>query len=167
MIFKNYLQYKTNKLKRKRGSEHHHVTYEKAQSVGILFTNSSVELIDKAEKLSEYFKKDGKKVKIMAYEPSKEVNHLPFDSFSDKDISFWGNIRYSNLENFLNQSFDFLCCIDDRPNLIIEHLIFSSKAKCKVGKFSEGSESAYDLMVAPGSDADWIKGIHTYMSRLN
>ena len=167
MIFRKYIQLKNNRLRKKNNSESHSVSYNEAKLIGIVFTHKSVSQIDWAEQLSALFKKDGKKVKIMAYEPSREVNHLPFDTFTDKDITFWGNYTRSNVNTFIDEQFDFLFCIDEEPNTIVENILMSSHAKCRVGKYREGSEDIYDLMIAPGTDNEWLSGMHTYVKRIN
>ena len=167
MIFRKYIQFKNNKLRKINRQETHSVRYDDATLIGIVFTNNSVAQIDWAEQLSGLFKKDGKSVKIMAYEPSREVNHLPFDTFTDQDITFWGKYVRSNINAFIDEDFDFLFCLDEKPNTIVENILVSSHAKCLVGKYHEGSEDIYDLMIAPGADNDWLSGMHTYVKRIN
>ena len=167
MIFKRYIEYRNRKLKKHSDNRHHNVSYKNATDLGLIFTHNSIDKISRAEELNKLFIKDGKKVKIMAYKPVGQVNHLPFDTFTEKDITFWGNYTRSNVNNFIDQEFDFLFCIDDEPDLIIENIMALSKAKCRVGKLNDSKQDLFELMIGPGTDKNWLNGMYNYVKRIH
>lgn len=167
MIFKKYIQHKNKKLRKLSSSGHHNISYKNSTTLGMIFTHNSIDKISRAEQLSKMFMKDGKTVKVMAFKPVGQVNHLPYDTFTLKDITFWGDYTRSNVNNFINHEFDFLFCIDDEPDLIIENIVASSKAKCRVGKYNDSNQDLFELMIGPGIDNNWLNGMYDYVSRIH
>jgi hypothetical protein len=167
MIFKKYIRLKNKKLKKDPNIRHRNVSYKNATKVGLIFTHDSIDKISRAEELNKLFLKDGKTVKIMAYKPVGQVNHLPYDTFTNKDITFWGKYTRSNVNNFIEQEFDFLFCIDDEPDLIIENIIALSKARCRVGKLNNNQYDLFELMIGPGIDSNWLNGMYDYVKRIH
>jgi len=167
MIFKKYIQHKNKQLRKLPSSGHINISYKKSTSLGMIFTHDSIDKISRAEQLSKLFLKDGKHVKIMAFKPVGQVNHLPYDTFTLKDITFWGEYNRSNVNNFIKQEFDFLFCIDDEPDLIIENIMALSKARCRVGKYSESNQDLFELMIGPGIDTNWLNGMYDYVRRIH
>jgi hypothetical protein len=142
------LRYNTNSQLKKNKTLRSSTAFKKAQLVGIIFT---VEDKSKHDTVKEFIKKletEGKTVKVLAFLPEKKENfEFLFDYFTKKDISFWGNLISHDALNFANQAFDFVYCLDEEPNPMVLNLLARSKAKCRVGKFKEGNETFFELML--------------------
>ena len=144
----NFLKIKTKALLRKNKALHANLPYKQAKTVGVIFT---VEDKQKHFVMKEFIKKletDGKIVQVLEYLPEKKENYeFKFDFFTDKDLSFWGNITSSNAMQFADAPFDFLFYLDLTPNSLILHLLAKSKAKCRVGRFWDDGQHYLDLMI--------------------
>ena len=144
----NLLKYRTNLLLRNNKADRTNLSYRKAQQVGIIFT---VEDKIKHETVKEFIKKleqDGKQVQVIEFLPAKKDNYeFRFDFFTEKDLSFWGNITSTDAIKFANTPFDFLFYVDITPNPMILYLLALSKAKCRVGRSWDDGHSYFELMI--------------------
>jgi hypothetical protein len=136
--------------------------------VGIIF---SVEDKQKHFIVKEFIKKlelDEKNVQVLEYLPAKHDNYeFKFDFFTEKDLSFWGNITSSAALQFAEAPFDFLFYIDLTPNLLVLHLLAKSKAKCRVGKFFDDGQLYLDLMIESVANTQaLIDSMYKYASQL-
>jgi hypothetical protein len=142
------LRYNTNSQVKKNKTVRSSTAFKKAQQVGVLFT---VEDRAKHDTVKEFIKKlemEGKTVKVLAFLPEKKENfEFLFNYFTKKDISVWGNLLSHDALHFSTQNFDFLYCLDEEPGPIVLNLLARSKAKCRVGKFVEGNEAFFELMI--------------------
>jgi hypothetical protein len=168
MMKLNFLKSKTKSLLRKNKSSRSNLTYKQAKTVGLLFT---VEDKQKHFIVKEFIKKlemDGKIIQVLEYLPDKHDNYeFKFDFFSEKDVSFWGNITSSSALQFSDAPFDFLFYIDQIPNDLVLHLLARSKAKCRVGPFFDEGDQYLELMIGqtPNTQA-LVDGMYRYTSML-
>jgi hypothetical protein len=164
----SFLKYKTNLLLKKQKPERQSVAWKKALTAGIIFT---VEDKQKHFAIKDFIKKleqDGKHVQVLEYLPEKTENfEFKFDFFSDKDVTFWGNINSSNALQFADAPFDFLFYLDLQPNAMIMNILARSHAKCRVGKYWEEGSSYLDFMVdSVNSTQALVETLHRYISQL-
>jgi len=169
MIFKQLLAYKTRRTQSKNQPTRMSTSFRKASQVGVIFSYENPEKSAIVDRLIEDLKSDGKKVKVLAYEQNNQVKHLPYDSFSQKDISFWCKYIKQTLNNFVDHEFDFLICVDDHPGLLIRNILANSKAKCRVGKNDSTNQKSFELMI--GADnydhAHWVATMYDNLKKIN
>jgi len=168
MIFKPWLIHRTSKAQKHNISLRKSIAYKQAKYLGIIFTNSEHIKIDAADKLSTLLKMDGKKVKIIAYERRNSIKHLPYDTISSENFSFWGGFIGKPIEDFVNAEFDFLICIDEQPNPMIRSILANSQAKCRVGRYEESNEPSFEMLVGNGNSENlaWVDSIYHYIKIL-
>lgn len=164
----NFLKFKTKSLLKKNKSLRSNLPYQQAKTVGVIF---SVEDKQKHFVVKEFIKKlelDGKMVQVLEFLPAKHENYeFKFDFFTDKDLSFWGNITSSPALQFADAPFDFLYYIDLTPNLLVLHLLARSKAKCRVGKFFDEGQNYLDLMIETvANNQALVDGMYKYSGQL-
>lgn len=144
----SFLKLKTVSYLKKNKSLRTSLPYKQAMSIGIIF---SVEDKTKHEEVKEFIRhleQDGKQVKVVCFLPKNKDNYeFMFDFFTDKDLSFWGNITSSSAISFSDTAFDFLFYLDTTPNPLILNLIARSKARCRVGKFWDHGQSFFEMMI--------------------
>ncbi len=142
--------------------------YKKAQSIGIIFSVEDKTKHDAIKELVKKFEHDGKKVQVIEFLPEKKDNYeFMFDFFSEKDLSFWGNITSDSALKFSDTSFDFLYYIDAAPNQLILNLLARSKSKCRVGKFWEDGSPFFEFMIeSNGTMRTLMDNMYTYTSQL-
>lgn len=168
MFRMNFLKMRTSSALRKNKVQRTSVPYRKAESIGILF---SVEDKQKHEDIKEFIRhleQDGKRVRVLEFLPKKKDNYeFLFDFFSDKDISFWGRITSREAMSFVDVPFDYLYCVDKESNPMILHLLALSKARCRIGKFTEPQRDFFEFMIEhKGTTRGLIDSMYKYSKQL-
>lgn len=164
----NFLKNKTKSFLKKNKALRANLPYKQAVSVGIIFT---VEDKQKHFIVKDFIKKleaDGKTIQVLEYLPAQTENYeFKFDFFSDKDVSFWGNINNNSAIQFSESAFDFLYYIDLTPNPLILHLLARSKAKCRVGRNFDEGQSYLELAIdAVGNNLALTEEMYKYTTQL-
>jgi hypothetical protein len=164
----NFLKLKTNAVLKKSKAFRNNLPYKQARTVGVLF---SVEDKQKHFVIKEFIKKleqDEKVVQVLEYMPAKHENYeFKFDFFTEKELSFWGNITSSSANQFADAPFDFLFYIDLEPNIFVLNVLARSKAKCRVGKHFDDGEQYLELMIeSAGGIQALIDSMYKYASQL-
>jgi hypothetical protein len=164
----NFLKLRTNAVLKKAKAFRSNLPYKQARTVGVLF---SVEDKQKHFIIKELIKKlelDEKVVQVLEYMPAKHENYeFKFDFFTEKDLSFWGNITSSSANQFADAPFDFLFYIDLEPNVFVLNVLARSKAKCRVGKYFDGGQQYMELMIeSVGGIQALIDGMYKYATQL-
>ncbi len=168
MILGQALSYKTKRFLKQNHDIRTSVPYDKARHIGIIFSNDTPDKSKSAEQLKALLQADGKQIKILAYDRNVQVQHLPFESFSNKDLGFWGNFNKQSIDKFSNTTFDFLFCLDKIPGKIIKNLLAKSKAKCRVGICDdfEAYQNTFELIVQTANDTNVIDSVYSYTKKI-
>ena len=164
----SFLKYKTNALLKRNRHPHNSVAWKKALTTGVIFT---VEDKQKHFAVKDFIKKlehDGKHVQVLEYLPEKHENYeFKFDFFTDKDVSFWGNLNSPNALQFADAPFDYLFYLDLQPNAMIMNVLARSHAKCRVGRYWEEGSAYLDFMVDSVSNTQaLLETVYKYTSQL-
>jgi hypothetical protein len=124
------------------------VPYKRAQYVGIIFSVEDKQKHDDIKEFVKHLEQDGKKVDVLEFLPSRKENYeFLFDFFSDKDLSFWGNITSQQALKFSDTPFDYLYYIDKESNPLVLNLLARSKAHCRIGRFAEPESAFFEFMI--------------------
>ncbi len=168
MILGQALSYKTNRFLKKNQAIRASVSYAQAQRIGVVFSNDTPEKITLVEQLKSQLQADGKQVKVLAYDRNVQVQHLPFESFSNSDLNFWGNYVKQSINKFSDTSFDFLFCLDKNPSSIITNLLAKSKAKCRIGicENFEAYQNTFELIVQTTKNSNIIDSVYSYTKNI-
>lgn len=144
------------------------IPYQKAASMGIIFTVEDKQKHDEIKNFINQLEHDGKKVQVLEFLPENRNNHeFKFDFFTIKDLSFWGNLEAENAVKFANMPFDYLFCIDKETNPLILYLLAQSKAHCRVGKYNEQDSQYFEMMIGQnGTYRGLIETMYNYTSNL-
>lgn len=168
MILGQALSYKTRQFIKINNSLRVSIPYTEAKNIGIIFSNDSPEKSKLAEQLKSLVHADNKKIKVLAYDRNVEVKHLPFESFSKKDLNFWGKFTNQSVHNFSNVSFDFLICLDSNPGEIIKNILAKSKAKCRVGICDNNVSynKLFELIIQNSNDSNMVDSVYSYTKNI-
>lgn len=168
MVLSQVLSYKTNRFIKLNQDIRKSVPYVESKNIGIIFSNDDSEKSIYAEKLKSLLNEDRKQIKVLAYDRNVEVKHLPFESFSKKDINFWGSFTNQSIDNFAGTSFDFLICLDNNPNEIIRNLLAKSQAKCRVGICDnfENYSKLFELVIQSSNDVNLVDNVYAYTKKI-
>lgn len=144
----NFLKFRTNLVLKYNKAQRANVSYQSAQQIGIIFTVEDRAKHETVKELIKKFEQDGKQVQVIEFLPDKKDNYeFKFNFFTEKDLSFWGNITSTDALKFADTAFDFLFYLDTTPNDLILHLLARSKAKCRVGRSWDDDRSYFEFMI--------------------
>lgn len=168
MVLSQALIYKTKRFLKSNLGFRVSVPYVDAKSIGIIFSNNTPDKAKLAEQLKSLLNADDKKIKVLAYDRNVQVKHLPFESFSKKDLSFWGSFTNQSVDNFANISFDFLICLDHNPGDIIRNLLAKSKAKCRVGICDdyETYHKLFEMIIQSSNENNIVDSVYSYTKNI-
>jgi len=164
----NFLKFRTNLVLKYNKAHRANVSYKTAEHIGIIFT---VEDKAKHETVKDLIKKlehDGKHVQVLEFLPDKKDNYeFKFNFFTEKDLSFWGNITSNDALKFADTPFDFVFYLDTTPNDLILHLLARSKAKCRVGRSWHDDRSYFEFMIESEANIQvMVDTMYKYTSQL-
>lgn len=147
MIRKLLIKLKTRFALKKdtlRGSD----AYQSAKYFGVLYTLSDDKQINEVNDFLTSLKEDGKEVRTLVYIPKLKKGNVPsFSHFTDKDFSSLGKWVKEEVEEFKNESFDYLISLDSVINKFSKNILATSKSKCRVGRYEESTSSYFELMI--------------------
>lgn len=155
------------KGKIKRGS----VSYDAAESIGILFTvvdRPKHSLIKKFIKLME---KDKKKVDVLCWlGEGKENYDFIFDYFTTRDFSLFGHVASQSILLFIQKKFDYLIVLDTESNIFTDNILAKSNAKCRIGIYHDDKDPFYELMIKINKNdsiEELIDQVYHYLKFIN
>jgi hypothetical protein len=142
--------------------------YKQAVMVGVVF---SVEDKQKHLDIKEFIQnleRDGKKVHVLEFLPPKKDNfEFKFDFFTNKDLSFWGNLDAPVINKFIETAFDYLFYIDNESNPLVLNILARSKAQCRIGRYKESESEYFELMIEQnGTNKGLMETMYNYTRQL-
>lgn len=170
MLNTKILSYKTRALVKHSKVARGSISYDKAKSIGVIFSIDDQSKHETIKKFINQLHKDGKKVQVLAFLPKGKDNfEFMYDFFTLKDISMWGNFTADQVTNFANQPFDYLFYIDDTSHPVIRNILAMSNAKCRVGKFIDDNSAFCELMIRTenGSIQNLVNEMYRYTKILS
>ena len=170
-MFKNsILKYSIPRRNRKQSKLRNSIRFLEAKSIGVVFCSDSLEKHQYVKNLISEIEGLGKEVDVLTFLGKGKDNHeFLFNYFTKKDFSAWGKMENDHVKSFLSKDLDFLLCFDFDTNLYVKYILAYSKAKCRIGAFSDDSEQFLELMVKPNSKniEDLVSTIKQYTLSLN
>lgn len=165
-LHKTLLPIRMRKQLRQNRTKRMSTTYREAKAIGIVFTMHNLDDYEAIRQFEKKLKQDGKAVTVLCYLPKNVENfHFHYDIFSHTDFSATGNVKAGNIQEFIQQKFDYLICLDETPNLYIEYIMAASAARFRIGNYGEDKEALFELMIRQnGTDSvsNLIKQIQHY-----
>jgi hypothetical protein len=153
----------------RRNSGRESISYNKARTVGIIFSAGDTDKHDKLKKFVRMIEKDGKSVEVISFLQKDQHNHeFLFDFFQEEDVSFWGKFKSKNIQRFIDMEFDYLFHVDLEPNTHIEHVLAKSSAKCRIGSYKEQKCDFYEMMIKTNNNSieELINQLYHYTKSL-
>lgn len=131
--------------KRKRDGEVI-TSFEKATHLAILYTWVDPE---KESVLEGFIERvgAGRQVDVLCFNPTKKPVSSQYPVLETTDISISGRLNSAVAKEFLDKSFDFIFHFDFDLNEITKSILVMTKAKCRVGFYSETRTKYYELMI--------------------
>ena len=162
---------KSIKERKQRGPS---LSYKEAKRILLFFTSEGNQKMVLVTNLRNKFKEDGKRVDcIYLVMDQEDMPDVGLDKgmvrITSEEFSLFGKVENSVVNEMLNEDFDFMIHADVESNIHTDIIISKSRAKCRIGNYSEGGEKKYDMMVGipPGKGPNFLLyQIFHYIKRL-
>ena len=123
-----------------------------AKSFAIIFEASRLEDVELVKKYVTYLKEMKKHVKVIGFldstqEPSFTYSKLEYEFFNQKALTWYLKPVGSVSNNFVAEEFDVLIDLNLSDQFPLKFISSISKAKFKVGRFSEENKKIHDLLI--------------------
>lgn len=163
-----FLRWRTSSALRKNQSLRASTPYKRSNLVGIIFSVEDRQKHDDIKEFVRHLEQDGKQVKVLEFLPKKKENYeFLFDFFTIQDLNFWGKIDNEQAQKFAETPFDYLFYIDQEPNALVLNLLAQSRAHCRVGRYGEGLEPYFEMMIAgQGTPKGLMDNMYRYTKQL-
>jgi len=131
------------------------VSYEKAKNIGILFLAEEKEAQKAINKFVVDLQKEGKNLQMLTFIEKITNNpyYFSYHTITNNDVSNLGKINSLDVEHFINIRFDYLYCIVAEPFPLYDGIMQKSQAKCRIGRYFDGQEENYELMISLDKEA--------------
>ena len=146
-----------------------------AKSFAIVFEASKLEDVDLVKKYVAYLKEMKKRIKVIGFldsnsDPSFTYSKLEYEFFNKKDLVWYLKPHGSIYNSFVAEDFDVLIDLNLLDHFPLKYVVAMSKAKFKVGKYSEENKDIHDLLI----DVDeaktfkyFLRQVDTYLGMIN
>ena len=167
MLRKIILKIKT-KLALKKGDEHISEAYANAKKIGLLYSFDAERKSGVIEELITKFESDQKDVHTMTFVPAKSGETPEYAFFTEKDLGANGKWKNESVKEFSDQNFDFLVSLDWDVNKYTQHILATSRSKCRVGRYEEGKSQFFEFMITPKDDhyQGYLKELYHYLTNV-
>jgi len=151
------------------------INLKDAKTIAIIYNADNINDVELIRKYISYLRDLGKKVWSLGYVPQKEMpgnitTSIDHRCFTMKDINWYYKPATNIIANFVNEEYDLLLDLNIAKQLPLTFTAALSKAKCKVGRYSEKYLSLYDVMLETDDEKTlqyFLKNVDTYMEMLN
>ncbi|HMC98109.1 MAG TPA: hypothetical protein VKG92_10660 [Flavobacteriales bacterium] len=114
-------------------------------------------------------------IMALGYSDQKVMPHflhakLNFDAICQKDLNWYRIPQGNTVQNFMAEEYEVLIDLTLQDRLPIQYIMAKSRARFKVGRFSESNKRILDMMIdMAGSQSlpQMIQQIHHYLLMVN
>jgi hypothetical protein len=146
-----------------------------AKTVGIIYNVGDIKEVELVRKYITHLKDMGKKVRSIGYVPLKELpgnvtTSIDHQCFTLKNVNWYFKPAIGFIGSFVQEEYDVLLDLNISTSLPLIFVAALSKAKCKVGRYSEKYLSIYDVMIEADEEKTlkyFLQNVDTYMEMLN
>ncbi|MDQ3100000.1 MAG: hypothetical protein M3R08_01320 [Bacteroidota bacterium] len=95
---------------------------------------------------------------------------LNFEALTHKDLNWYRIPRGSTVENFMAEEFEVIIDLSLEDRLPVQYIVAKSRARFKVGRFSESNKQILDMMIdiaGAQSLSQLIQQVHNYLLMVN
>ena len=128
--------------------QHHIINLSDAKTIGIVYdsTNPANDTVITA--FAEKLRGQGKQVEILGFIDDKKIDSKPgVTIFNKKNLSWTLAPQDERVDKFAAQKFDLLLGCFTSENLPLEFVTRISRARWRIGAYTENKTDCYDMMV--------------------
>ncbi len=119
-----------------------------AKTLGIVYDSTNPDNDAAISKFAEQLRANGKTVEILAFINDKKIEAKPgIELFNTKNLSWNLTPVDERVEKFAAQKFDLLLACFMDSSYPLEYIVRTSRAKWRVGHFSEQKTDYYEMMI--------------------
>ncbi|SMD32097.1 hypothetical protein SAMN04488029_0437 [Reichenbachiella faecimaris] len=169
MIRKLLLKIKTSLALKKNDAIRISDAYKEAKRIGLLYSLDEKRSDVMLDDLIKKFEADKKQVNTMAFVPlAAKISDPGYAYFNEKDLNAKGNWSKESVTQFKNEPFDFLVSLDWNQNKYTQNILAKSKAKCRVGRYEEGKDQYFEMMINPNDDkyTTYLEQVYHYLTNV-
>lgn len=126
------------------------LNYADARYIGILFNSMDDDNHGSINFFVKLLKKDGKKVRALAYFDDRHSNpyDFKFDFFTKEDLQRNHRVDTKEVNEFICEPFDYLYCISLQHFPVLDYIMHHSQARCRIGSYYPDADThPYELMI--------------------
>ncbi len=157
------------KLRKQRQSGKQPVSFEAAQTIGILFDATELEDREIVLKYAKELRHKLKRVKLLGFFDNK-INdpNFTFHYFNRKNIDWAQRPGGEFVQEFIETEFDWMFNLTTKPASYFEYISALSQARLRVGPMTENT-FCYDIMIdaAGGTLNDFITQMERVLAKTN
>ncbi|MBL7139072.1 MAG: hypothetical protein ISS17_09890 [Bacteroidales bacterium] len=143
-----------------------------AKTIGILYPLFAIPDYKQVEAFVSELQQQHKEVKALGYLQYKELisrflPKLAYDFFSQQQVNWYYKPVNKKVHDFIRRDFDLLIDLTMEEHLPLKFIAGLSRARCKVGRFSEENAKFYDLMIKidpPQRLQEFISQVRHYLT---
>ncbi len=165
-----FYRYHLNKRLKTHQAIHEFGNLNDAETIGILFDCTDVNIITAVGVLVRKLEKHQKQVTLLGYvEVGQDVSEMMFPTFDSKATNWYFLPNSEELKAFADNNFDILISLflADIPTL--EYMSTFSNASFRVGPHLPSKQYCFDFMVNNNTDSlnDFVKNIYHYLQMIS
>jgi len=146
-----------------------------AKTIGIIYNATDEAKYPVVCDFVKYLQEKDKTVKALGFLNYKIVPHycfpkLCYDYFTRKDLNWFLKPGNAFVNDFINNPFDLLIDLNLENNFPLLYVCSLSRAKYKVGKYSDENKALYDFMINEGDSValeEYINHVVHYLKLIN
>ena len=150
--------------------------FTNAHSVGIIYNIKNPDYQVFINKYVDYLREEigFKTITTLGYNQKKGHPHflkigIKYKFFSKNELDWRNFPKGVEVENFCNEKFDILIDLTRNFAVPLRYVLVKSKAKLKIGRYSEENEKYYDFMVDVSEDtsvSEYIKQVNHFLNNV-
>lgn len=144
------------------------INFQQAKKIGILYDASNLEEFNIIKNYAKQIRALKKEVKALGFVNGKDLDYtqqptIDLDFFTIKNTNWYYKPFGIIIDNFVNEKYDILICLDMACHLPVQHILAGSKAKFRVGRYNKDEHIFFDFMI----DLQNINNIPYFIEQVN
>lgn len=130
------------------------VNISDAKNVGILFNASKPNEVVTVTQFADQLRETNREVYLLGFQNKKDKEDPGPRFFNKESVNFFEVPSDTKIDGFQKNNLDILICAFKEECLPLEYIAATSKAKFRVGAFSQSKTNFYELMINTGSNQE-------------
>lgn len=169
MLKKSFINLRTKSALKNNKAKRFNTPFSASKSIGLIHQFVDNESIEKIYHFFDKLEKQGKKVEVLILKDKSDELNIPEFLLADvQEMSAFGKWNNDAIENFTKKPFDYLIHLAREESILVDNILATSHAKCRVGKYHEHKKEYYELMISPEKDTiqKLIDQIYHYIQKI-